>query len=798
MLIARPGFTVVAALALALGVGANSVVFSVVNSVLLRPLPFPESDRLVAVWGVSERANTDHFVFSYPNFADVRDQIQGFEQAAAFEGYTAVVTGRDEPERLRGVVASAGIFPLLGVNPLLGRGFSADEDRPGGPAVVVLGYDVWNRRFLADPNIVGKEILLNGNSTTVIGVMPQAFKFPVQAPSMDFLKPLSPALGGQVTQRGSISLRVAARLRKGTTIEQAQAQADSLALRLEQDYPDSNKGLGLRLTPMQEDLVRNVKAALWIMLGAVGFVLLIACANVANLLLTRAASRQREFGIRAALGASGLRVFRQLLTESLLLSVFGASLGSLLAVWGIEVLVRTGPANVPRVAESKLDAKVLGFTLIVSVVCGLIFGMAPAIHAARPNLNESLKEGGRQSGGSSGNRLRSLLVVAEIALSLVLLIGAGLLINSFLRLEQVSPGFSARGVLTTSLATLRAKYPRPEQQATFFQRAVDRLGSVPGVESAAAVHPIPFGGGEEAETFGIEGNPPVSPGEEPAAISFVISSGYFKTFGVPLLRGRDFADTDVKNSPRVVIINNGFARRFFPDRDPIGRRLLIGLDVDNPNPPPSEIVGVVGDVKDAELESDPGPEMYLPYTQSPTPAMDVLVKAAPGSEAAVAGSIREAIKQVDREEFIPDIRSMEQLLGRSTASRRFIMNLLCVFAALALVLAVTGIYGVMSYAVAQRGHEIGIRMALGARSNSVLRLVLSQGMMLAGIGIIAGLLIAFAVTRFLSSLLYEVSAADLSTFGFVTILLAVVAIAACYLPARRATRVDPIVALRYE
>jgi putative ABC transport system permease protein len=799
MLGSRPGFTAVAALALALGVGANSVVFSVVNSVLLRPLPYPDADRLVAVWGVSERANTDHFVFSYPNYRDLREQTEGFESAAAYDSVAALLTGGDEPERLRGIDASADIFPMLGVTPLLGRGFGAEEDSPGASPVVVLGYEVWERHFVADPDIIGKEIPLNGRATTVIGVMPRGFKFPLQASAMDFIKPLAPALGAQLTQRNSISLRMAARLRPGASLERAQAQIDAVALRLEQQYPDSNKGLGTRLTPMRDDLVRRVRLALLVLLGAVGCVLLIACANVANLLLARGASRQKEFAVRTALGASRIRVFRQLLTESLMLSLFGGGVGTLLAIWAIDLLVRySGPASVPRVAETRLDGRALGFTVIISLLSGIVFGMAPAFGAARSNLNERLKEGGRQSVESGRNRLRGLLVAAEIALSIVLLVGAGLLINSFIRLQNVSPGFNPENRLTTSLSVLRTKYPQPDQQAGFFDRTLESLKAVPGVESAAAVSPLPFGGGEEVNTFAIEGGPRALPGEEPAAFSFVISPGYCKTMGVPVLTGREFTDADGKTSTRVVMISSLFARQFFAGENPIGRRILIGVDADNPNPPAWEIVGIVGDVKNAGLDTEPGPQFYMPYPQSPVRQMDLVMKTASTGQASAAGAIRTAIRQIDGEQFIPNVRPMEQLMAAWTAQRRFIMMLLGIFAGVALVLAATGIYGVMAYSVTQRTHEMGIRMALGAARADVMKLVLWQGMALAGIGIGAGLGAAFILGRFAASLLYEVNADDPLTFGIMSLLLGAVALAACCVPAYRATTVDPAIALRYE
>jgi putative ABC transport system permease protein len=799
MLVARPGFTAVAALALALGVGANSVVFSVVNTVLLHPLPFPDADRLVAVWGVNERVNSTHYVFSYPNYKDLRDQTEAFESAAAYDSVAALLTGGDEPERLRGIDATADIFPMLGVAPILGRGFNQEEDRPGAPAVVVLGCEVWQRHFMADPAIVGKDIPLNGQAATVVGVMPRAFKFPLQASAMDFIKPLAPRLGRELTERNSISLRMAARLKPGVTLERARSQVDAAALSLEQQYPDSNKGLSMSLTPMRDDLVSRVKVALIVLLGAVGCVLLIACANVANLLLARGASRQKEFAVRTAMGASRLRIFRQLLTESLMLSIFGGGVGTLLAFWAIDVLVKYGgPANVPRIADTRLDGRALGFTVLISIFSGIVFGMAPALGASRSNLNERLKEGGRQSVESGGNRLRGVLVSSEIALSIILLVGAGLLIHSFIRLQNVSPGFSPDNLLTTSLSVLKTKYPEPDQQAGFFHRTLESMNALPGVESVAAVSPLPFGGSGEVSTFGIEGAPPALPGEEAGAFFFTISPGYFKTMGIPVLSGRDFLEADGKASSRVLIISNQLARRFFGSENPVGRRLLLGVDADHPNPPASEIIGVVGDVKNAGLDNDPGPEYYIPFAQSPVRQMDLVIKTASSGGSATAGAIRAAIRQIDSEQFIPNIRPMEQLMTAWSAQRRFIMMLLGIFAGLALVLAATGIYGVMAYSVTQRTHEMGIRMALGAARADVMKLVLWHGMTLAGIGIGAGLGAAFILGRFAASLLYEVSGDDPATFGIMSLLLGAVALLACCIPAYRATTVDPAIALRYE
>jgi putative ABC transport system permease protein len=796
MLWKSPGFMLVAIFTLALGIGANSAIFSVVNAVLLRPLPFKNPEGLVKVNGELKRLGIDKEPLSYPDFVDFKAQVQSLEHVTAYGQTSGSLTGDGEPERLRGVNVSADLFPLLGVEPVVGRVFSAEDDRLESAPVVLLGHGVWQRRFGADPGVVSREIMLNGRSTTVLGVMPPNFNFPVQGLQKDYWAPLAPSVGRRVTERGSHYLNVVAGLKPGFTLAQAAGETQAIAARLAGQYPDSNTGYGLNVVSAHEELVKDVKPALLVLLGAVGFVLLIACANVANLLLARATARQKEIAIRTALGASRMRVVRQLLTESVLLSIVGGSLGLLIAVWGVDLLMAASPADIPRVNETGLDARMLVFTLLISVVTGLIFGLAPALQASKLDLTETLKEGGRGSTeGLRRNRVRSLLVVSEIALSLVLLVSAGLLIKSFMRLLEVNPGFSPENVLTASISLPPAKYTEERQQSAFFRETVERLKASPGIVSAAAVFPLPLSGSNRANTFQIAGRPIPNPGESPEANDRVTTPDYFQTMGIPVLKGRVFTERDSADAPPVMVINETFARRFFPDEDPLGKRIII--DSEN-NPDGNEIVGVVGDVRHRSLDVESGAEAYLSYLQFPERSMSLVIRTQAADPMSTASSIRGVVQQVDKDQPLSSIKTMEQLLSESVAQRHFNMLLLGIFSAVALMLAAIGIFGVMNYSVSQRTHEIGIRMALGAQGRDVLKMVVGQGMILALVGVVIGLVAAFALTRVMSNLLFGVSATDPLTFAGVSLLLAVIALLACYIPARRATKVDPMVALRYE
>ena len=800
MLAKNPGFTFVAVLALALGIGANSAIFSVVNAVLLRPLPFDNADRIVTPWGRAEEGGSRRTNLSYPDFLDWRDQSQTFEYLAAYNTAGALLGGGDEPEPIYGAVVSADLLPLLNVKPLLGRSFTREEDQPGSAPVIVIGYDLWQRRFNMDQNIVGKQVIVSGRSATVLGVLPQGFKFPVQAGRTDYLQPFAPQFPEFINKRSAYFFSAVGRLKPDVTLKQAEIEMRAIGERLEQQYPDEGFRLGASVVPLHEDVVGNVRSSLLVILGAVGVVLLIACANVANLLLARAAARHKEIAIRRALGAGRLRVLRQLLTESILLSLLGGALGLLVAMWGVDLLIAASPLDVPRLKDVGLDARVLGFTLAVSALTGIIFGLAPAVQASKIDLNDALKEGGRGSTESlARNRMRSLLVVSEIALSLVLLVSAGLLIRSFMRLRAVDPGFNSRNVLTTTLSLSRVKYPEAEQQKNFFGEALQHIKALPGVDAAGLVNPLPLSGNSSTVTFTIEGRPALPPGKQLSSNRRQIGADYFRAMSIPLLKGRALHESDVKDSPPVVVVNETFARRFFPGEEAIGRRIILGADpIQNPNPPPFEIVGIVGDVHHEGLETEAGPEYYISYQQSPTRRMDLVVRTQSDNPSSMVASLRSAIKQVDREQYVPTIQMMDELLTESFAVRRFNMLLLGIFAALALILAAVGIYGVMSYSVTRRTHEIGIRIALGAQTRDVVKMVVGQGMTLALIGVGLGLAASFAVTRIMSSLLFGVSPTDAATFGLVSILLAGVALLACLIPAGRATRVDPMVALRYE
>ncbi len=797
MLLKSPGVTVIAVLALALGIGANTFIFSVVNALLVRPLPFPDSARITSILIKDPESGQLYTSHSLPNYQDLRDQNQAFDQVAALQMTTQFLRSGDEPERMRGANVSAELFPLLDVKPLLGRAFSSEEERNGDGQLIVLSYDFWQRRFNGDPAIVNQSLIVGNKPTTVLGVMPQGFKFPMGATQVDFWMPLianiPPAARGG---RGAVYLAVFAKLKQDVTLAQAQSEMSTIASSLAQQYPNENTGLAIGLVSTHERLVGKVRPALLVLLGAVALVLLIACANVANLLLARASVRQKEIAIRTAIGATRWRVARQLLTESLLLSLLGGIVGVLLAVWATGLLVSSNPANLPRVNEIRLDNSVLFFTLGLATLTGLFFGLAPALQASRLDLNEALKDSMRESsGGIKRNRTRSLLVVSEIALSLILLVGATLLFQSLRRVLDVSPGFQPEQVLTAQLSVSSAKYPEPERRAAFFKEALDRIESLPGVEAVGVVNPLPMSGSFEVYTFDIAGLPPFPPGQQPSSDRRVTSPGYFQAMGVPLRQGRFFAGHDQPKSTPVMIINETFARRFFPGENPVGKRVIPG---EGRQPVTREIVGVVGDVRHAGLDVETTPEYYVPYTQVSASNLTLITRTTSRDPASLAGPVRDAVRAIDKEQPVYNIRPMTQLLDESIALRRFNMILLGGFAALALVLACIGIYGVMSYSVAQRTREIGVRIALGAQSRDVLRIVLSQALALTGLGLALGLLGAVALTRYLTTLLFEVKPVDVSTFAIVSLVLGLVAIAACLLPARRAMKVDPLVALRYE
>jgi len=794
MLYKNRGFTSVALLALALGIGANTAIFSVVNSVLLRPLPFRDPQRLIMIWeNYQQRGGPEREWAAPADFRDFRDQAQSFEHVAALVGWGPTLTGQDEPEDLQGAAVSHDTFAMLGVEPALGRAFTADEDRAGAERVAVLSHNLWQRRFGSDPAIVGKNLTLGGESYTVIGVMPRGFSFPILKDT-EIWRPITSALAAiPGCDRGCVILRVIAKLNPGVTLEAARAEMTALTSRLAEQYPESNKGVGATLVPLHEQLVGDVRPAMLVLLGAVGLVLLIACANVANLLLARAAAREKEVAIRAALGASRARLIRQHLTESLVLAMIGGAVGLLLAFWIVDLLVSFAPKGTPRLDEIAIDPIVLAFTCGVALLTGLVFGLAPALLSSRTNFNSALKEGGRDTSASSrGARVRSALVVSEVALALMLLVGAALLIKSFVNLQRVNPGFNPKDVVRVDVGLPRTRYPERNQSATFYKQLLDRIAALPGIQSAGAVSNLPLSGGGTDSDFGIEGRAPAEPGQNPVAWYSSVTPGYFRAMGIRLLRGRVFTEADNADAPKTVLISETMARRYFPDEDPVSKRLVFGGGSD-----PREIVGVISDVKFFGLNLDARPSMYFPHAQTPARGMSLVVRTQ-GDPLTLAAAIRGQVSALDRDLAVSNVMTMEQLVGVSLAEPRFTLLLLGAFAAVAMLLSAIGVYGVVSYSVTQRSHEIGVRMALGAQMSDVLKLVVGQEMTLVLGGVGLGLIAAFALSRVMESLLFGVSATDVTTFAFTSVILAGVALAACFIPARRALKVDPMVALRYE
>jgi putative ABC transport system permease protein len=792
-LLRRPGFTLIAVLTLALGIGANTAIFSAINALLLKPLPFPELDRVVAIWDKLPSRGVLHNEVAAGNFFDWQSQNQSFEQLALYRWWNANLTGIDTPERIQGFLVTANYLDALGMKPIMGRNFSPEENQPGKDAVAIITHSLWQRRFGGDPNIVNKTITINSIARTVIGVMPERFNFPKGAEVYAPLQ-VTPEL---MKSRGSHSFYVFGRLKPGVSIESAQADIDTITARLEQQFPQTNTGWGATVFPIVKDTVRLYDTALWVMMGAVGFVLLIACANVANLMLARASGRQKEIALRAALGASRWRIIRQLLTESVIVALIGGALGMLIGFWGIDALRVANPGDAARFApgwyQLGINLPVLAFTLGISVISGIVFGLAPALQVSKPNLNNSLKEGSRQSSGNT-HRLRSSLVVFEVAVSLVLLVGAGLLARSFLSLLRTDPGFNPEGVLTMNVVLPGAKYKDEPARFAFYDDLVQRVKAYPGVESAAVVNYLPLGGSNSSNSYFVEGEPEPAAGQEYEGRYRVSTPDYFRTMGIPLVRGRSFTDQDKAGAPPVLIVNETLARKHWPNEDAVGKRIrLYGPPEKTPW---MEIVGVVKDVRH-ELNLPVKPEYYLPHGQDSWGAM-VLVARTSVEPASLAAALRQQVWAIDKDQPVFDVRTMQEVRSMSVALYSFSSVMLAIFAGVALLLASVGIYGVMAFAVTQRTQEIGIRMALGARALDVLNLVVRNGMKLALLGIVIGLAGSWALTRFLEQMLVGVQPTDLLTFSVVSICLLVVAFVACYLPARRATKVDPLVALRYE
>jgi putative ABC transport system permease protein len=793
-LLKHPGFAAIAVITLALGIGGSTSIFTVVNAALLRGLPYKSPDRLYHLWEQTPKQEFPKREFSYPDYQDYQ-QNNVFDGLAAYTGGGAILSGSGDPESLNAPRVNAAFFNVLGVDPLLGRTFQNGEDNQNGPKVTVLTYGLWQRRFGADPNIVGRALTINGDNYTVIGVLPSSFQFALRA--ADLFLPYQPTQN-QLTRRFMHGTNLIGRLKSGKSADEAQSELNLIAGRIEQQFNDSHAGVKARLVPLQEEVVGNVRPILLVLLGAVGFVLLIACANVASLLLTRSLSRQKEVAIRSALGASRWRVIRQLLTESMLLSLAGGVAGLFIAYWGVPALVAVLPQSqlnaMPFLASLHIDGGILTFSIVLSLLTGLIFGLAPALQSSRLDLNEALKEGGRQTSAGAGHRLRSAFVVTEIALAVVLLVGAGLMMKSLLRLLKTNIGFQTENLLTMTVILPPAKYTQPNQQINFNDQLRQRVQSLPGVVGAGTVNILPVNAGNTTR-FVIDGDPVPPPGKETEANIRTVSDDYFKTLGVPLLAGRMFDERDTADKPGVVIIGKTIADRMFAGRDPVGMKLRYSSVQVNPD----LIVGVVGDVKITGIDEALRPVLYYPFRQSSSTFANLVTRTNTDPNA-LAAAIRNEVRTLEPEAAILNVRTMDEMIAQTPASfmRRFPALLISIFAGVALLLASIGIYGVVSYSVSQQTHYIGVRMALGASPADILKMVLKQGLVLALLGVGIGVGAALGLMRLLSTLLYQVSATDVSTFAIVTGTLFAVALLACFLPARRATKVDPLVALRYE
>ncbi len=798
MLIKAPGFTLIAIATLALGIGANSAIFSVIDTILLRSLPFKDPDRIVMVWARYLNDGGDRNVHSFPDYADLRDQSQSFSAMAAYTRTAGTLAQGEDAEALEGVAVTPEIFDVLGVQPLLGRGYTAEEAKDTGPGVVVLTYQLWQRAFGGDPKILGQQITVSARSWTVIGVMPQGWKFPVEDERIDYVVPLQYLAASALTNRGSHFLSVVGRLKPGVVMRQAEAELSAISGRLSKQYPDTNLNIsGTSVVTLHSDVVGNVRSALYIMLGAVGLVLLIACANVANLLLARAASRSREIAIRTALGASRARVVRQLLCESLLLALIGGTAGLVLAWWSVDLLSVAGLQGLPHLGEIRVNLAVCAFALALAIGSTLLFGLVPALQIARPSVNEALQQGAKGStGGLHSNRLRALLVISQVSLSLLLLAGAGLLIKSFYNLRATNPGFEPERLMTLSLTLPRVRYPETGAQIRAYDQIMEKIEKIPGIESAGGANPLPLGGNISNLAFTVSGAAPMPRGNHPGAGYLIVKSDYFRAMKIPLLSGRAFTRADTKDSPLVVMINEAFARKHFPDRNPIGQQVMIDREEDKA--PPCEVIGVVGNSRHDSLAEEPGPEMYVPLPQDPTRSLDVVLRVPSTNLAGLDASVKRAVHEVDKDLFVPKLEPMTNFLATQLAQPRFNMVLLAVFAGIAMILAGIGIYGVIAYSVTQRTREFGIRMALGAQRGQMLGMVLRQSLILVAVGLAIGLAAALAATRVMSTLLYGVGANDSSIYLAVVFLLGGAALLASYIPARRAMRVDPMIALRYE
>ncbi len=793
-----PAFTAVAVLTLALGIGANTAIFSIVDAVLLRSLPYPDPNRLVVLFGVPQKQSDALLGISYRDFIACRDQNSVFSEIAGNAFHDLTLTGAGEPLIVNAAAVTPELFSLLNAKPLAGRTLLPEDGKQGAAAIAVLSENLWRSRFGANPGLIGQSIALDKRSFTVVGILPASFRYPDGAPRQDvwisILK--DPLFGPLTSQPGVRLLGVIGRLKPGVSLEQAQTGMNIFSARLAKEFAAQDSGLGIRIRPYRQVVVGNLKSALLILLGAVGMVLLMACANIANLLLSQSTSRGREIAVRLALGAGRPRIVRQLLTESALLAFFGGVTGVLLAVLAVWSLQPFLPSDVLQISSIHIGGSVLGFALVLSLGAALVFGLAPALLATPSNLQASIKEGGERTGQRGGQRVRSFLAIAEISLAMVLLVAGGLLIRSFALVTSANPGFDPKNVTEAEISLPQFQYSTPQQWSAFANELLPRLHAQPGLQDSALAAPLPMDRqGQATFAFAIVGNPPLPPGKSITADYHTVSPDYFRVMRIRLVRGRLFTEQDSSSNPNVAIIGETLAQRYFPNQDPIGRQMRFGFPP-NSNVP-REIVGVVGDVRDVALSRKPGPTMYVPFAQAPLYGGEIVVRSSL-SKSSVAAAIRHAVGSIDKSLPVTNVESFPDALGQSISQERFRTFLLSSFSAMALLLAAVGIFGVISYSVSQRRREIGIRMALGAQRRDVLRLILGQGAKLALFGLSAGIGIALLLTRWMASLLYSVSATDPLTFGVVAIVLFGVALAACYVPARRAVRVDPMAALRYQ
>ncbi|MBA3961837.1 MAG: ABC transporter permease [Chthoniobacterales bacterium] len=798
-LLKSPAFTLVAILTLALGIGANSAIFSVIDAVLLRALPFPHADRLTMIWETApQRPGDDRQVHSYPDYLDLRAQNHTFAAMAAYSDASTIWGTGEEAVDVPGIAVTADIFQVLGTAPLLGRGFSREDEKRDAARVVVISYGFWQRHFAADPNILGRKVTIAGHPATITGVMPSGWKFPVQDDQVNYLAPVEQLYGtassDPLSGRGSHFLSMVGCLKAGVALRTATADLQTIAAQLARQYPDTNAGRTVRLVALQADVVGSIRPALLVLTAAVALVLLIACANVANLFLARAAAREREIAIRSALGASRFQIVRQLLCETLILALLGAGAGLLLAWWTTDALVALAPADLPRLSDIRVNGTVISFTLGVALLTSLIFGLVPAWQVSRPQVEQALKEASRGStGGTRSHRLRAAFVVSQFALSLVLLVGAGLLIRSFAELRAVQPGFDARGVATFWQALPKSRYDSPTKQAQFFEKLLTKLRALPGVTAAGMGSPLPFSDSDRSTSFGFVGQPPPAPGMQPSASNLTTDGSYFSTMRIALRRGRVFDERDRPEAPPVLLINEAFAKQYFPGQDPLGQRIAIG-----PTKEKRAVVGIVANSKHSSLAEPNQPEFYLPFSQNPDGFMDLVVRTGEPVPNELETTLRRAVHEVDAQQFVPVVRPLTQLLSQTLTQSRFNTALLGAFATVAILLAAIGIYGVIAYNVAQRTKEIGIRMALGAQRRQMLLMILRQSLTMAAIGIVIGVASAFAATRLLSALLFGVGPTDLLTYAAVIVVLASAAFLAALIPARRAMKINPVIALHYE